>query len=43
MAKYLSGRSKITPQSELRDDRYQYLGVNQAEPNLGDPNVLRRI
>ena len=39
MAKYLSGRSKRTPQSELRDDRYQYLGVDQAEPNLGDPTV----
>ena len=39
MAKYLSGRSKRTPQSELRDDRYQYLGVDQAEPNLGDPII----
>ena len=39
MAKYLSGRSKRTPQSGLRNDRYRYLGVNQAEPNLGDPIV----
>jgi hypothetical protein len=37
MAKYLSGRSKRTPQSGLRNDRYRYLGVNQTEPNLGDP------
>ena len=37
MPKYLSGRVKRTPQSELRDDRYQYLGLDQTEPNLGDP------
>ena len=43
MTKYLSGRSKRTPQSELRNDRYRYLGVNQAEPNLGDPNVPGEI
>ena len=37
MAKYLSGRVKRTPQSRLTDDRYTYLGLEQAEPNLGDP------
>jgi len=36
MAKYISGRSKKTPQSALRDDRYRYLSVADAEPNLGD-------
>jgi hypothetical protein len=39
MAKYLSGRSKRRSQSGLTSDRYQYLGVNQAEPNLGDPTI----
>lgn len=37
MAKYLSRRVVRTPQSRLTADRYQYLGLNQAEPNLGDP------
>ena len=37
MPKYLSGRVKRTPQSALTEDRYQYLGLEQAEPNLGDP------
>ena len=37
MPKYLSGRVKRTAQSELSDDRYQYLGLEQTEPNLGDP------
>jgi hypothetical protein len=40
MAKYLSGRSKRTPQSGLTSDRYQYLAINQAEPNLGDPTLI---
>jgi hypothetical protein len=39
MAKYLSGRSKRISQSGLTSDRYQYLAVNQAEPNLGDPTI----
>ena len=39
MAKYISGRSKKTPQSALSDDRYRYLNVSQAEPNIGDPTV----
>ena len=37
MPKYLSGRVKRTPQGSLTTDRYQYLGLEQAEPNLGDP------
>ena len=37
MPKYLSNRVKRTPQSGLTSDRYKYLGLEQAEPNLGDP------
>ena len=37
MPKYLSGRVKRTPQNRLSDARYQYLGLDQAEPNMGDP------
>tara|TARA_A100000172_G_scaffold370_1_gene271 strand:+ start:11733 stop:14096 length:2364 start_codon:yes stop_codon:yes gene_type:complete len=37
MPKYLSGRQKRRPQDKLTDDRYQYLGLDQAEPNLSDP------
>ena len=37
MPKYISGRVKRTPQTQLTDDRYQYLGLEQTEPNLGDP------
>ena len=39
MAKYLSGRVKTTPQSQLPEDRNRYLSVGDAEPNLGDPLV----
>jgi glutaredoxin len=39
MAKYLSGRVQRTPQSGLTSDRYSYLSLDQAEPNLGDPAV----
>ena len=39
MPKYISGRTKRTPQNKLTDDRYQYLGLEQAEPNLGDPTA----
>ena len=35
--KYISGRAKRTPQDQLKDDRYRYLGLEQAEPNLADP------
>ena len=37
MIKYLSGRVKRTPQDRLSDDRYKYLDLKQAEPNLADP------
>ena len=37
MVKYLSGRQKIRPSDKLTEDRYQYLGLDQAEPNLADP------
>ena len=39
MPKYLSGRQKRRPQDKLTDDRFQYLGLDQAEPNLSDPLV----
>lgn len=39
MAKYISGRSKLTPQSRLTEDRYRYLNASESEPNLGDPSV----
>jgi hypothetical protein len=39
MAKYLSGRSKVTPLTGLSSDRYRYLSVSDSEPNLGDPLV----
>lgn len=34
---YLSGRVKTTPLSELTADRYDYIGLDQAEPNFGLP------
>ena len=37
MPKYLSGRVKRRDQAFLSTDRYQYLGLDQTEPNLGDP------
>ena len=39
MAKYLSGRVKRDPQSALSADRYKYLDLKEAEPDLGDPLV----
>lgn len=39
MPKYLSGKTKRTPQSALKDERYKYLAVGESEPNLGDPIV----
>lgn len=39
MPKYLSGKNRVLPVSELSADRYRYLSLNQAEPNLGDPLV----
>jgi hypothetical protein len=34
-SKLLSGRVPVTPYSNLTADRYQFLGLNQAEPSLG--------
>lgn len=39
MAKLVSGRVKVTPFSGITSDRYEFLGLEQAEPNLGDPLV----
>jgi hypothetical protein len=39
MARLTSGRVKKTPQSGITSDRYQFLGLEQAEPDLGDPLV----
>jgi hypothetical protein len=39
MAKLNSGRVIRTPQSGITSDRYQFLGLEQAEPNLGDPQI----
>ena len=37
MPKFVSGKSKRKPQDQLSVERYQYLGLDEAEPNLGDP------
>ena len=37
MPKYISGRIKLRDPGKLTADRYRYLGLDQAEPNLGDP------
>ena len=34
-SKLLSGRVPVTPYSDLPSDRYQFLGLGQAEPSLG--------
>jgi pentose-5-phosphate-3-epimerase len=39
MGKLVSGRVKKTPQTDITSDRYEYLGLDQAEPNLGDPLI----
>lgn len=36
---FLSKRIKKVSQSGLTSDRYEYLGLNQAEPDLGDPLI----
>lgn len=36
---FLSKRERKKPQSGLTSDRYEYLGLEQAEPDLGDPLV----
>ena len=38
MPRYLSGRTRRTPQNQLSDVRFKYLEVGDAEPNLGDPS-----
>ena len=40
MPKYLSGRSKRTPNDRLPLDRYSYLSLGDAEPNPSDPQSL---
>ena len=37
--KLLSGRVKLTPAANVAADRYNYLGLDQAEPNLGVANA----
>ena len=37
--KYNSGRVKKFDQSGITSDRYEFLGLEQAEPDLGDPIV----
>lgn len=39
MAKLISGRVKKLPQSGITSNRYEFLGLEQAEPDLGDPLV----
>ena len=39
MPKYLSGRSKRTPDERLPLDRYEYLSISEAEPNPGYPEA----
>ena len=40
--KYVSGRVPVTPYTELTNDRYEFLGLSQAEPSLGsgDSNAV---
>lgn len=39
MSKLTSNRVKLRSQSGITSDRYQFLGLDQAEPSLGDPVV----
>ena len=39
MARLVSGRVKKTPQTGITSDRYEFLSLEQAEPDLGDPLV----
>ena len=39
MGKYSSGRVKKFDQTGITSDRYEFLGLEQAEPDLGDPIV----
>jgi len=38
MARLLSGRVKVTSPTGVTSDRYEYLGLEQAEPNLAVPS-----
>ena len=35
---FLSKRVKRRDQSGITSDRYEFLGLDQAEPDLGDPD-----
>jgi hypothetical protein len=37
-SKLLSGRVVVTNPKEVSEDRYQFLDLSQAEPNLGVPD-----
>ena len=39
MYNYTSGRVKKETRTGITSDRYEFLGLNQAEPDLGDPLV----
>jgi len=39
MVRYNSGRVRRFGQSGITSDRYEFLGLEQAEPDLGDPIV----
>ena len=39
MAKYSSGRVRKFGPSGITSDRYDFLGLEQAEPDLGDPKI----
>jgi hypothetical protein len=39
MSNLVSGRVEKTPQSGITSDRYEFLGLEQAEPDLGDPII----
>ena len=39
MPRYLSGRVRKDPPEKLDPDRYKFLGLEQAEPTLGDPDT----
>ena len=43
MARLVSGRVKVTPPTGVTTDRYSYLGLDQAEPNLGVPGTANYV
>ena len=42
-SKLLSGRVVVTNPKEVSDDRYQFLDLSQAEPNLGVPDFTASL